>query len=99
GVKRDAPKDLSRFGLAWWGLTRAYLQDPTTADGSLGPCWRISQFYSLVQSGTQILVLSGNVPDCAFDDNGNGTYTPQFNYVQSLTLDSGNHLLIFTESD
>jgi RHS repeat-associated protein len=91
-------KDLSTRGLSRFFVTRMYVQDPTYSDNGLGPCWRVGWFYRAIQSGSTVAIVSGNDPIVSFTDNGNGTYTADFDYVQTLTADTVNHLLVLTDA-
>jgi RHS repeat-associated protein len=91
-------KDLSTRGLSRFFVTRMYVQDPGYSDNGLGPCWRVGWFYRVIQTGTNVVVVSGNDPIVSFTDNGNGTYTADFNYVQTLVADTVNHLLVLTDA-
>lgn len=98
GANFYSKKDLGTSGLSRFKLTRMYLQDATWSDHSLGPCWRIGWLYRLIPNAQQIWVIGGSHPIVSFTDNGGGSYTPDFDYVQTLTADAANHLLILTDA-
>jgi len=98
GANAFNQRDLKTSGLSRFFVARMYLQDPASADHGLGPCWRIGWLYRIVQKGSELAVISGNDPVTSFTDNGNGTYAPHFDYVQSLTSDTVNHLLVLTDA-
>jgi len=91
-------RDLGTSGLSQFSITRMYLQNPEWADHGLGPCWRIGWLYRVVQNGPNVSVIAGPHPVTSFTDNFNGTYTADFNYVQTLTSDTVNHLLVLTDA-
>ena len=98
GENAYSQSDLSVKGLSGWGLNREYLSTPAHSDGGLGPCWRFGEFLRLLKVSGQIWIISGNSHLSSFIDNGNGTYTPDFNYTSSLTSDAVNHLLIYSDT-
>jgi len=98
GANAFSQTDLAARGLSRFRVSRMYLQDPTWADHRLGPCWRIGWLYRIVPRGGSLWVVGGNNPLVSFVDNGNGTYTAEFNYVQTLVADAVNHLLILTDA-
>jgi RHS repeat-associated protein len=98
GANEYATVDLQTLGLSGFSLDRMYLQDPGDSDGGLGPCWRFGWFYRAEQSGTNVTVIAGNDPITSFTDNLDGTYSSDFDYVDRLTADVVNHLLVLTDA-
>jgi RHS repeat-associated protein len=90
--------DFRTAGLSTWGVTRIYVNDASLADGMLGPCWRFGEFLRVIPKGSSIWIVSGDTPVLSFTDNGNGTYSPQFDYTASMVADTVNHLLVVTDS-
>jgi RHS repeat-associated protein len=97
GANEYSHADFGSPGLSGLMVDRLYLQDPTWSDNSMGPCWRFGWLYRLVRSGASVSVIVGNEPVMSFVDNGNGTYTNDFNYLGSLAADTVNHLLVLTD--
>jgi RHS repeat-associated protein len=97
GANYFSQRDLKAGGLSGFVVTRKYLQDPTWSDHGMGPGWRIGSLYSLIRNQQQLWMISGNSTDVSFTDNGNGTYSPDFDYVQTLVADTVNHLLVLTD--
>jgi RHS repeat-associated protein len=98
GANFYTQRDLGTRGLSGFTVNRMYLQDPTWSDNALGPGWRIGWLYRIIPNQQQLWVIGGNSPLVSFTDNGNGTYTADFDYVQTLVADTANHLLVLTDA-
>jgi len=93
--------ELPAGGAIPWTQSRSYVSDPTYADTFiLGGNWRLSQVAQLVQQGgNQIVMLGGSTPIRSFTDNGNGTYTTNFFYLESLVKDPSQPVLYVIDQD
>jgi RHS repeat-associated protein len=98
GANFFSQRDLGTSGLSGFTIKRNYVQDPTWSDNAMGPGWRIGWLLRIIPNAPQLWVVSGNSPLASFTDNGNGTYSADFDYVQGLVADTVNHLLILTDA-
>jgi RHS repeat-associated protein len=102
GEKLMAVSELSSESQGSWSAGRSFVSNTAYADVSspLGGGWRMSgSLYKLAQQNSFVVLLSGSTVARTFIDNGNGTYSPSYYFLDSLTLNSGAHTFTYTDLD
>jgi RHS repeat-associated protein len=77
--------------------SRHYVTDPAYMDGDYGPGWRHG-IPQLVQKGSNIVLVSASRGNVSWLNNGNGTYTPNYYFKDTLSSVS-DHSLRYKDED
>jgi RHS repeat-associated protein len=93
GENIQSSTDFESPGYGGLTFTRYFSSDSSFFDGSMGPGWR-QAYPRLIQSGNKILLIYGSRPARTFLDNGNGTYTADFFYGETLKTGPGGTLVL-----
>ena len=101
GTVISSQTDLSSAGFgSSWSITRSWTNSPgVVLNGSaVGNGMLLSQTPTLVQDGSSIRISRQGSGASWFDSTGSGTYAPDFDQTDSLTLNSGGTEFAWTDN-